>query len=70
VIGVDGAGEQATFRFFLNPGVTWLWIGGTIMAFGGLLAVWPSRRAKRREAERPRERKAAQQRELTRTGGR
>jgi cytochrome c-type biogenesis protein CcmF len=46
VIGFDGEGEdeRATFRFFLNPGVTWLWVGGTIMALGGLLAAWPGRR--------------------------
>jgi cytochrome c-type biogenesis protein CcmF len=45
VIGFDGdAGERATFRFFLNPGVMWLWVGGAIMAFGGLLAAWPGRR--------------------------
>ncbi|HET6750954.1 MAG TPA: cytochrome c-type biogenesis CcmF C-terminal domain-containing protein, partial [Actinomycetes bacterium] len=43
VVGVEQAGEQATFRFFLNPGVTWLWVGGAVMALGGLLAVWPSR---------------------------
>jgi cytochrome c biogenesis factor len=41
---VEQAGEQATFRFFLNPGVTWLWVGGAVMALGGLLTVWPSRR--------------------------
>jgi cytochrome c-type biogenesis protein CcmF len=44
VVGVEQAGGQATFRFFLNPGVTWLWVGGAVMALGGLLAVWPSRR--------------------------
>jgi len=45
VIGFDGdAGERATFRFFLNPGVMWLWVGGAIMAMGGLLAAWPGRR--------------------------
>lgn len=46
VIGFDGEGEdeRATFRFFLNPGVTWLWVGGSIMAMGGLLAAWPGRR--------------------------
>jgi cytochrome c-type biogenesis protein CcmF len=70
VIGVDGAGEQATFRFFLNPGVTWLWIGGAVMALGGLLAVWPSRRRGQPEPERPKARKAPRERELTRTGGR
>ena len=44
VLGFEGAnGEQATFRFFLNPGVAWLWVGGVVMALGGFLAAWPSR---------------------------
>ena len=30
VLGFDAGG--ATFRFFLNPGVLWLWVGGGIMA--------------------------------------
>ena len=47
LIGFDGDGERATFRFFVNPGVTWLWLGGLIVALGGLLAAWPgSRRTK------------------------
>jgi cytochrome c-type biogenesis protein CcmF len=45
VIGFEGdGGDRATFRFFLNPGVMWLWVGGGIMALGGLLAAWPRRR--------------------------
>jgi len=45
VIGFEGdAGDRATFRFFLNPGVMWLWVGGGVMALGGLLASWPRRR--------------------------
>jgi cytochrome c-type biogenesis protein CcmF len=45
VLGFEGdAGERATFRFFLNPGVMWLWVGGAIMALGGLIAAWPGRR--------------------------
>jgi cytochrome c-type biogenesis protein CcmF len=44
VIGFEGEGERATFRFFVNPGVTWLWVGGAIMALGGLVAAWPGRR--------------------------
>ena len=44
VVGVEQDGERATFRFFLNPGVTWLWVGGAVMVLGGLLAVWPARR--------------------------
>jgi cytochrome c-type biogenesis protein CcmF len=44
VIGFQGEGEQATFRFFINPGVMWLWVGGAVMVMGGLLAAWPARR--------------------------
>ncbi len=45
VIGFEGdAGDRATLRFFLNPGVMWLWVGGGVMALGGLLAAWPRRR--------------------------
>jgi cytochrome c-type biogenesis protein CcmF len=44
VIGFEGNGERATLRFFLNPGVMWLWVGGTIVALGGVLAAWPARR--------------------------
>jgi cytochrome c-type biogenesis protein CcmF len=44
LIGFTGGGDEATFRFFLNPGVTWIWAGGAIVALGGLVAAWPSRR--------------------------
>lgn len=44
VLGLDERGQQATFRLFLNPGVSWLWIGGAIMALGGVVALWPARR--------------------------
>ena len=44
MIGFRGDGTEATFRFFLNPGVMWLWVGGAIVALGGLLAAWPGRR--------------------------
>lgn len=53
VIGVDKNGAQATFRFFLNPGVTWLWFGGVIMVLGGLLAAWPARRRTSRVVAAP-----------------
>jgi cytochrome c-type biogenesis protein CcmF len=55
VLGFDA--EGATFRFFLNPGVLWLWVGAGIMALGGLLAAWPPGR--RHEVEpRPVEHRA------------
>jgi cytochrome c-type biogenesis protein CcmF len=44
LVGVEGGGSLATFRFFLNPGVLWLWVGGGVMALGGLFALWPERR--------------------------
>jgi cytochrome c-type biogenesis protein CcmF len=44
ILGFDERGEQATFRLFLNPGVSWLWVGAVIMALGGLCALWPGRR--------------------------
>jgi cytochrome c-type biogenesis protein CcmF len=44
VTAFDPGGEDATFRFFLNPGVTWLWVGGAVITLGGVLAAWPGRR--------------------------
>ncbi|HEY5316584.1 MAG TPA: heme lyase CcmF/NrfE family subunit, partial [Solirubrobacteraceae bacterium] len=31
----------ATFLLIVSPLVTWLWFGGIIIAFGGLIALWP-----------------------------
>jgi cytochrome c-type biogenesis protein CcmF len=41
VLGFDNQGGRATFRILLNPGVTWLWVGGGLMALGGVIAYWP-----------------------------
>jgi cytochrome c-type biogenesis protein CcmF len=40
---VRGTNERpiATFRILVNPLVSWIWIGGAIMALGTLVAVWP-----------------------------
>ena len=35
--------EGAAFRFFVNPGVGLLWLGGAIMVLGGVVAAWPTR---------------------------
>ncbi|MGW8282433.1 MAG: heme lyase CcmF/NrfE family subunit [Gemmatimonadota bacterium] len=40
-------GAYATVRAILNPAVPWLWIGGMIVALGGILAVAPQRGAGR-----------------------
>jgi len=44
VISLQGNGGSATFRFYHNPGVNWLWFGGLVMALGGAAAAWPARR--------------------------
>lgn len=63
VLGFEGeSGQRATFRFFLNPGVLWLWVGGGITAVGGIVAAWPDRR--RRLAAPP----PARRRELAEVG--
>lgn len=33
---------RATFAIHVNPLVPWIWIGGMIMAFGTLVAMWPT----------------------------
>ena len=42
-IGLQDSGASATFRFYRNPGVNWLWLGGLVMALGGVGAAWPRR---------------------------
>src|SRR5215468_6741062 len=44
VISLQRGGDSATFRFYRNPGVNWLWFGGVVMALGGAAAAWPGRR--------------------------
>jgi len=50
VISLQDDGNSATFRFYRNPGITWLWIGGVVMALGGAAAAWPARRRRAEEA--------------------
>lgn len=34
---------NATFRVFVNPLVTWIWIGGYVLIIGSIFALWPGR---------------------------
>ena len=45
LVTVDAEGPTAAFRFFANPGIGLLWLGGVVMALGGLIAAWPPRPA-------------------------
>jgi cytochrome c-type biogenesis protein CcmF len=37
---VDGT-EEAVYRFNINPLVWWVWFGGFVLAFGGIVTMWP-----------------------------
>jgi cytochrome c-type biogenesis protein CcmF len=37
--------EKSNFAITINPLVWWVWAGGVILVFGGLLAMWPGGRA-------------------------
>ena len=36
------APPPASFRLIVSPLVEWIWLGGAIAAFGGLIALWPA----------------------------
>jgi cytochrome c-type biogenesis protein CcmF len=39
--GSIGGTEEAVYRFTINPLVWWVWFGGFVLAFGGLVTMWP-----------------------------
>lgn len=43
---------EAKVEVFINPLISWLWIGGFVMALGGIVALWPDGRDQRRLAAR------------------
>jgi cytochrome c-type biogenesis protein CcmF len=56
--GSVGGTEEAVYRFTINPLVWWVWFGGFVLAFGGLVTMWPGGgatvAAPRRAVVRPR----------------
>ena len=44
--------DSATFKVYLNPMVSWLWLGGWVMALGTMVCAWPDRLEQRRRLER------------------
>ncbi len=39
--GAVNGTEEAVYRFTINPLVAWVWIGGAILVFGGVITLWP-----------------------------
>lgn len=58
---VDPAGGSATVRLAVNPLVSWLWVSSGVMAFGALVAAWPTRPRRRRARPRPRPEEPSQE---------
>lgn len=52
--------NEATFRFFVNPLINWVWAGGYIFVLGTMVAVWPDPVEKRVAAARQRKRPSVQ----------
>jgi len=44
---------SVTFRVVVSPMVTWIWVGGIIVALGGLIAIWPAGQPLRRRVRVP-----------------
>ncbi|MEJ7760835.1 MAG: heme lyase CcmF/NrfE family subunit [Gemmatimonadaceae bacterium] len=50
VLAGVGASDTAEMRITFNPLVRWVWIGGALMAIGGLIVMWPQARRLRPES--------------------
>ncbi len=44
------ADDSAEIRVTFNPLVGWVWLGGGLMAIGGLIVMWPQARRRRPQA--------------------
>jgi cytochrome c-type biogenesis protein CcmF len=38
----DPPSKLAVFQIFLNPMISWMWIGGVVMTLGTAICMWPS----------------------------
>lgn len=50
--GWEDGGQTASFKVFVNPLMSWMWIGGLVMMLGVLVSAWPRRTAAAAEATR------------------
>jgi cytochrome c-type biogenesis protein CcmF len=47
--GVNNDGTSEV-RITFNPLVRWVWLGGALMALGGLIVMWPQAERRRRQS--------------------
>jgi cytochrome c-type biogenesis protein CcmF len=43
--GFDDGGATASFKVYINPLMSWMWIGGLVVIVGVLVSAWPRRMA-------------------------
>jgi len=67
--GVDDKSGLATFDVFLTPLVSWLWLGGMMMALGTVVGMWPNAHERELIAAAARRRVSELERELTAEAG-
>lgn len=48
--GYDSGGQTASFKMFVNPLMSWMWVGGLVMILGVLVSAWPRRSVQTAEA--------------------
>ncbi len=44
LVGYGDDADVAVFKFFVNPLVVWMWIGGVIMGLGSIAVMWPEKK--------------------------
>jgi cytochrome c-type biogenesis protein CcmF len=44
----ESGGKKATFKFFINPLVSWIWAGGLVLTIGTIIAMLPDKKEKHR----------------------
>jgi cytochrome c-type biogenesis protein CcmF len=39
--GWEDGGRVASFKVYVNPLISWLWLGGLVLMMGTLISLWP-----------------------------
>jgi cytochrome c-type biogenesis protein CcmF len=50
--GFDNMGATASFKVYINPLMSWMWVGGLVLILGVLVSAWPRRSPATAEASR------------------
>jgi cytochrome c-type biogenesis protein CcmF len=51
--GFEGGGVTASFKVYVNPLMSWMWVGGLVLILGVLVSAWPRRSPTAADARAP-----------------